>query len=111
LNRPIVQKHQHFRSRKLLDAAKGQSCQNCGADDGTIVAAHSNWAIHGKGKGIKADDFYIAFLCGNCHIWLDQGKGDDPTTLYGFFDKFDMWTNAHFKTMKILFDNGILKVA
>ena len=28
---------ENFRSRKLLDYAKGQTCVACGADDGTIV--------------------------------------------------------------------------
>ena len=29
-----------IRSKKLLDAARDQSCVNCGVRDGTVVAAH-----------------------------------------------------------------------
>lgn len=71
-----------FRSRKLLDLARGESCVNCGAEDGTIVAAHSNRPEHGKGQSLKAHDCYIAFLCARCHGWLDQGSGMDPTHTY-----------------------------
>ncbi len=111
MNRPIVQKHQHFRSRKLLDAAKGQSCQNCGADDGTIVAAHSNESRMGKGGSIKADDCFVAWLCHGCHAWLDQGQGVDPTGIYHSCHKDLMWRAAHDKTLKAMFDQSIIKVA
>ena len=32
----------NYRNRPLLNLANGQSCQLCGAQDGTIVSAHSN---------------------------------------------------------------------
>lgn len=62
-----------FRSKKLLDLARGQACVMCGCDDGTIVSAHSNLLEHGKGKGLKAHDGMIAWLCMRCHTTLDQG--------------------------------------
>lgn len=37
-------------------------------------AAHSNEAIHGKGRAIKASDVFTAALCFECHQELDQGK-------------------------------------
>jgi len=64
-----------FRSRKLLDLARGQSCVMCGASDGTIVAAHSNLIEHGKGMGTKAHDGMTAWLCHRCHAEYDQGNG------------------------------------
>jgi hypothetical protein len=63
----------NFRSRKLLDLAKGQPCVMCGTEDGTTVAAHSNLIEHGKGTGIKAHDGMTAWLCMKCHYELDQG--------------------------------------
>jgi hypothetical protein len=45
----------------------------CGNQDGTIVSAHSNLLEHGKGKGIKAHDGMISWLCMRCHMELDQG--------------------------------------
>lgn len=62
-----------FRSRKLLDLARDQSCVMCGSDDGTVVAAHSNLQEHGKGMGHKAHDAMHAWLCHSCHAELDQG--------------------------------------
>ena len=64
----------HYRNPKILALAKGQDCQHCGINDDTIVAAHSNKIVHGKGVGIKADDFCIAYLCYKCHTNYDTGK-------------------------------------
>lgn len=62
------------RDKKLTQLARGQSCVNCGVEDGTTVWAHSNQYEHGKGAGIKAHDCMGAFLCMRCHTELDQGK-------------------------------------
>lgn len=42
-----------YRNKKLTESANGESCVNCGINNGTIVWAHSNQLIHGKGKGDK----------------------------------------------------------
>lgn len=63
-----------IRSKKLLDGAKGQSCVNCGAADGTVVAAHyTGMRSHrfGKGTGHKPHDLCIADLCQKCHYKFD----------------------------------------
>lgn len=62
-----------FRSRRLLDQARDQSCVMCKTHDGTIVAAHSNLLEHGKGAGHKAHDAMHAWLCYRCHTEYDQG--------------------------------------
>ena len=62
-----------FRNRKLLDLARDQACVMCDAQDGTVVAAHSNLIEHGKGMGSKARDGMAAWLCHRCHSQLDQG--------------------------------------
>lgn len=64
-----------IRSDKLLRGARGQSCTNCGAKDGTVVAAHIQGlraAQFGKGKGIKPHDLCIADLCRRCHDMFDR---------------------------------------
>ena len=63
-----------YRNRKLLDLAEGQRCVMCGADDNTVVAAHSNLGEHGKGMGLKAHDGMHAWLCYSCHAEYDQGN-------------------------------------
>lgn len=64
-----------FRSRRYLDLAEGQSCIRCGADDGTVVAAHYCGQFQhrlGKGMGQKCADVVSAHLCGKCHADFDQ---------------------------------------
>lgn len=43
------------RDNKRLKAIRKMICCKCGAD-APSQAAHSNFGIHGKGKGTKADD-------------------------------------------------------
>lgn len=59
------------RDNDRLKAIRKMICCECGAD-APSQAAHSNFGIHGKGKGIKADDRYTLPLCHKCHADLDQ---------------------------------------
>ena len=63
----------------LARMCHGQQCYLripgvCRNDPATVVPAHSNQLKHGKGRGIKADDFYTVPACYWCHMELDQGK-------------------------------------
>ena len=98
-----------YRNKRILDAARDKPCQNCAADDGTIVAAHSNSSKHGKGKGIKSHDCFVAFLCYRCHSWLDQGTGKDPSGIWGEKEKPMMFSDAMHKTWLLLFREGVLR--
>lgn len=91
-----------YRNRKLLDLAREcPMCMSCGrANDGTIVAAHSNQLRDGKGTGIKAADYRIAFLDHVCHAELDQGKTMNRE------EKVAFWERAHRKTVAWLFESG-----
>lgn len=94
----------NYRNKKLLEVVRESPCQHCGVEDGTVVAAHSNFAEDGKGMGIKAHDYKIAALCFRCHMNLDQGKQ------LGKDERKKMWQNAHNKTIAWLFESGRLKV-
>ena len=59
------------RDNKRLDAIRALPCCQCGSSPRS-QAAHSNFGIHGKGKGIKASDEYTIPLCVVCHQNLDQ---------------------------------------
>lgn len=85
--------------KKLTQAANGAPCMNCGADDGTIVAAHRN---EGKGVGFKTPDHQVAYLCHDCHYELDNGKNLSK------HDKRDLWNRAYVKTVDYWFKNGIV---
>ena len=93
-----------YRNKKLLEIVRQSPCQNCGAEDGTVVAAHSNQLRDGKGRGIKASDFRIAALCFRCHYNYDQGSSMTKQERTAFFDE------AHRATIGWLFENGHLEV-
>ncbi len=97
-----------MKSPKLLEAARGQSCSLCGADDGTVVAAHYSGLYSsalGKGMGQKAWDHCTAHLCHRCHTDLDTyAEGNNEERAIRFMV-------AIFKTQKRLFDEGVLRCA
>ena len=59
------------RDNNRLEKIRSLPCCQCGASPRS-EAAHSNFGIHGKGKGVKADDKYTIPLCHSCHANLDQ---------------------------------------
>lgn len=93
----------NYRNKKLLEIVRKCPCQNCGTQDGTVVAAHSNWREHGnKGMGIKADDSAVAALCHRCHYEIDQGLRLSRS------ERRDVWLNAHARTLRWLIENDYL---
>lgn len=90
-------KFRYVRSDSLMRAYRAIPCQHCGRDDGTVCGAHSNWAIHGHGRSIKASDEFCASLCAACHVpLLDQGSKLSRQ------ERQLMWWRAHVKTIKQL---------
>lgn len=91
--------------KKLLAAAQDSPhCMSCLCDnDGTIVAAHSNQLRDGKGTGIKAKDYRVAYLCHRCHSIIDSGNGTRA-------EKFRAWDEAHLNTVAFWFENGYLTI-
>ena len=77
----------------------------CGSpNDGTVVAAHSNQSRDGKGRGLKAADYRIAFLDFRCHSDIDQGAAMSRE------ERITAWEDAHRATIGWLFENGHLEV-
>lgn len=104
----------NYENESLRLALRKLPCQNCGNDDGTIVAAHSNQYEHGKGKGLKAHDCFVAALCHRCHLWLDNqgGFGKDPAGVFDNTraDKITMFNKAMHKTWLVLWQAGVILV-
>jgi hypothetical protein len=94
-------KREYVRSKALLEACRALPCQCCGRQDGTVCAAHSNWAIHGKGRSIKADDNRVASMCFACHGDLDQGMHMSER------GKRLTWWAAHAMTVAMLVSDGL----
>jgi hypothetical protein len=92
-----------YRNKKLThDIPKALTvCMSCGLDVGCggIVGAHSNQLRDRKGRGLKAHDYRIAYLCLQCHMEIDQGKKTHE-------EKISLWEEAHRKTIGYLFETG-----
>lgn len=88
-------KHDYVRSDKLMAAYRLIPCQHCGkSESGKVCGAHSNWGLHGKGGGVKADDSRAASLCDECHApILDQGSRLTKK------QRQAMWWRAHVRTV------------
>jgi hypothetical protein len=98
---PRIEKRAYVRSAALMKAYRLIPCQNCGTDDGTVCGAHSNWAVHGKGKSIKADDNRCASLCSTCHGKLDQGSRLSE------YERKALWWGANVHTFEELQKRGL----
>jgi len=75
ITNPLIPTPGRLKSKKMLEAARDQSCVNCGAMDGTVVAAHYQGMrshLFGKGTGLKPHDICIADLCSKCHRLFDD---------------------------------------
>lgn len=90
-----------YRSKKLLEALREIPCMHCGADDGTVCAAHRN---EGKGMGLKNSDALVAALCHQCHFELDNGKELTKE------DRRQMWNKAYINTMQFMIETGRLRL-
>ena len=69
----------------MLNGAEGQPCVNCGARDGTVVAAHYTGLraqLLGKGKAEKPHDLCVADLCAKCHSAFDRYEVSNMSTKY-----------------------------
>jgi len=99
----------NWRSPSLLKAARGQECMLridgiCNDNPETVVAAHSNQYIHGKGGALKAHDIFSAWACSDCHREIDQGKS------LSYEEKNHLWQRGFERTLISLLEQGILKV-
>lgn len=94
----------NYRNTRLTDAVRELPCQQCGIQDGTVVAAHSNQLRDCKGRGIKAHDFRIAALCYRCHADLDQGSKMSKE------ERKEVWEEAHRRTIGELFLRRLIDV-
>lgn len=94
-----------YRNRKLLDLANGAPCMSCGAQDGTVVAAHANWSDFGKGMSHKASDAAVAFMCHACHAEIDQGSRLTKA------ERRQKWVEAAVKTWVWLVETGKVVLA
>ena len=95
-----IPKFSYLRNKGHLKNVASLPCQACGME-GQTQAAHSNWAEHGKGRGIKASDEFTAALCQTCHTELDQGSHLSKE------QRRQMWDRAYEKTKERLREQNL----
>jgi hypothetical protein len=93
-----------YRSTKLLKSANGLPCVLC-LSTGTTVAAHSTQVTHGHGTGCKAPDYFVAYVCQECHDLIDGRRG-----FLNKEEKREMWNRAFQRTVALWFEQGIVGV-
>lgn len=97
------------RSRSLLDLAHDMPCMfvelphKCA---GASVPCHANWQILGRGFSFKSDDPFFAAGCPEAHDLVDGRK---PGLVHDA--KFWEWMRAHVRTMRWIWERGLVRVA
>jgi len=99
-----LQKPKKYRSKKITQSAKGNSCTFripgvCNHDNDTVVFCHAPSSM--KGVGTKSDDFWGADGCRNCHSYVDS---------HSDFEMAHYWMPAIFETLRRRFDKGLIKL-
>lgn len=97
-----------YRNKKLTESAKHERCVSCGAMDGTVVWAHSNQNLHGKGMGTKAHDLFGFYGCSKCHDWYDGRSKDEQNSMMHHANKFDWFAEMWERSMIIACEKGYL---
>lgn len=87
-----------FRSKKMLALARDMACAECGIEDKTVVAAHSNMS---KGMAIKSSDASVIYLCGKHHDALDHGAMTKD-------QRREYEERLNYKTLRMLVERGYL---
>ena len=98
-------KFEYVRDERLRYMCRALPCcsPGCGAsgEQAGVTWAHSNQAIHGHGRGIKASDLFTAAMCTACHRELDQGNTETQD------EKVARWTAAWRKTISLAITHGL----
>ena len=85
---------------KITKSAKGEVCalripMVCNHNPETTVFCHAPCVD--KGWAIKSPDWWGAFGCYECHIYMDSGQGNERH-----------WMPAIYETMDKLIDKGLI---
>ena len=96
-----------WRSPKLLVAVRELPCtwplnHACCSN---VEGAHSNQLRDGHGRSIKSHDYRLAAICHTAHVEHDQGKNLSKQ------ERREAWDEAHRRTVGLMFERGLVRVA
>lgn len=96
---------------KITESARGQECQVripgvCNGNPETVVWAHANGLLAGKGIGMKSKDILGAYACSNCHDYYDR-RISGPGVNYDQI-KLDFY-EGHMRSLAILIEKGLVR--
>ena len=94
------------KARKLLDMARHYPCAWCNRQDGTTVAAHCTELALGRGFAHKTPDFLVAYLCHECHDYVDGRRG-----VLSLTEKRAMWNRSYVQTVAWWFRDGVVVIS
>ena len=79
-------KTEHLRLPKLLALARESTCMLAYLkhkhDHDAVIAAHSDSSRHGKGRGIKSHDCFVAYICQYCHNKIPEMKRENREEIF-----------------------------
>lgn len=88
--------------KAIRASAKGERCTFCGRRDDTVVFCHGP-RLGSAGMGQKADDWWGAYGCHECHASLDQRILDRESQFYH-------WLVGIRRTFQRLIAKGIIQL-
>ena len=96
---------------KITKSARNENCTInligvCTYNPDSVVWAHSNKGMHGKGLGLKANDEHGAYACYPCHMTYDR-QIKRPKNL-SLEDVEEAFTMGMLKSRQILKDKGLI---
>lgn len=100
-------------SKRYRDLAEGKPCMIripgvCNGRTDTTVGAHANWLFTGKGVGLKAPDYAMAWACFNCHTAIDTKRWKKETFTRDECENY--WLRGFFRTIEYLLRHDLLSV-
>ena len=99
----------NYRNKRILELAG--ECDHCmwcgGGSKGWIIAAHCNCIEFGSGKGIKASDIPVSYLCSHCHELVDNPPASSHLSR---MDRELLFFKSSAKTLCWLANEGHLEI-
>lgn len=108
-SRPIIQKSNAYKSKRLTDLARHVPCMFVFAHKcvGDRMACHANWLQWGKAVGMKAPDWAWASGCLTAHDAIDNKLNK---TLSMEVREAE-WMMAYVSTWNYIYENRLVRVA